>query len=593
MPCFKQEKSPDFHSRRDTTNDTDPMAPKPVRPRAIKYHGLFGMSIAAQHLIVDDNWTPGSVNEQFANMAELLERRVIYKRHETKTNHSRLLVERKHLKTQCTDGRLKLKKISSGNNAHKIRNMLIKHRDMQRLYQNMPIHLIADNVNQRTFVLRKERDRLEARLSVLKLQYKNLLVNRSKVENRIKYENEFVLEEEQQSRVLQKKIENSYVRLKAIRTVNTTYKKMIQVLLHDEIFYEPILRSLDDDMQDQVNFIKHILYLGMPAIAKFKELNNKFLNLESKSRKNLQAKLQILDSLKKPVVSGHPVVVKVKELSADPKRYVRETKSMQILKVQLRSIEKTIKNLKLTTLCSQAKEIYPRMKGRFEDNVNMRRKHEHDWQSNQMLRTKKKCATLLSDLLLNNLSEEEINRLARIKELKEILILENEFEEETVSHIRNCADLYVMLRLFIWNLIEVLRHVNRSPKELRKDYPNSYLKLPLLKFELFHMYAVPPELYLENIDVIMTFLKRSVYKLMKGYSPQMSASLKQSKNSYHLAFLATFEHRETNQGEEQDIVALGDDLINDRTMANIPNRKRIKAQSAKILEEASKRDQQP
>ncbi|XP_064550277.1 uncharacterized protein LOC135436568 [Drosophila montana] len=592
MPCFKQEKSLDFRSRRDTTNDTDPMAPKPVRPRAIKYHGLFGMSIAAQHLIVDDNWTPGSVNEQFANMAELLERRVIYKRHETKTNHSRLLVERKHLKTQCTDGRLKLKKISSGNNAHKIRNMLIKHRDMQRLYQNMPIHLIADNINQRTFVLRKERDRLEARLSVLKPQYKNLLVNRSKVENLIKYKNEFVLEEEQQSRVLRKKIENSNLRLKAIRTINTTYKKMIQVLLQDEIFYEPILRSLDDDMQDQVNFIKHILYLGMPAIAKFKELNNKFLQLESKSRKNLRAKLQILNSLKKPVVSGQPVVVKVKELSADPKRYVRKTKSMQALKAQLRSIEKTIKNLKLKTLCSQAKEIYPRIKGRFKDNVNMRRKNEHDWQSKQMLRTKKKCATLLSALLINNLSEEEINRLARIKELKEILILENEFEEETVSHIRNRADLYVMLRLFLWNLVVVLRHVNRSPKEVRKDYPNSYLRLPLLKFELYNVYAVPPELVPADIDVIMTFLKRSVYKLMKGYSPQMSASLKQSKNSYHLAFLATFEQRETNQGEEQDIVALGDDLINDKTMANIPNRKRIKAQSARVVEEASKREQQ-
>lgn len=118
------------------------------------------------------------------------------------------------------------------------------------------------------------------------------------LENRIKYRNEFVLEEELKSRVFIKKIENSNVRLKAIKTINNTYKKIIQVLLHDAIFYEPILRSLNADMEDQTNFIKHILYLGIPAIAKFKELNYEYRQLEDKSRKNLQAKLQMLASLR-------------------------------------------------------------------------------------------------------------------------------------------------------------------------------------------------------------------------------------------------------------------------------------------------------
>jgi len=107
-----------------------------------------------------------------------LERRVIYKRHETKTNRKRLLEKSRQLKMQCADGRIKLQKISTGNNAHKIRNFLINHRDMQRLYQKLPIHQVADNINQRTFVLRKERDRLIFRLEQLKLEYKNLLVSK-------------------------------------------------------------------------------------------------------------------------------------------------------------------------------------------------------------------------------------------------------------------------------------------------------------------------------------------------------------------------------------------------------------------------------
>lgn len=185
-------------------------------------------------------------------------------------------------------------------------------------------------------------------------------MERSRAVNMIKYENEYILQEELQSRVLLKKIENSKVRLNAIRTINTTYKKMRQVLLQDEIFYEPILRSLDDDMEDQVNFIKHILYLGMPAIAKFKVLNRELLQLSEKARKNQLAKIQILNSLKKPIVIGPPQVV-VREIQTNnPKRYLRLTESMAILKAELQTIENTIKNLRLTVLCSQAKEIYPR-----------------------------------------------------------------------------------------------------------------------------------------------------------------------------------------------------------------------------------------
>nr|AAX33652.1 Dbuz\CG14609f-PA [Drosophila buzzatii] len=590
MPCFKQEKSLEFRSRRDTTNDRDPMAPKPVRPRAIRYHGLFGMSIAAQHLIVDDNWTPSSITDLYGNMAELLKRRVTYKQHETRTHRALLLVENKRVKTECADGRLKLQKITVGNNAHEIRNLLIMHRDMQRLYQKMPVYLVADNINQRTFVMRKERDRLDARLQQLKEKYRVLLMDRSKAVNMIKYENEYILQEEIQSRMLRKKIENSKVRLNAIRTINTTYKKMRQVLLQDEIFYEPILRSLDGDIEDQVNFIKHILYLGMPAIAKFKVLNRELLQLSEKARKNQQAKIQILNSLKKPVVIGPPQVV-VREIQTNnPKRYLRLTESMAILKAELQTIEKTIKELRLTVLCSQAREIYPRIKKQVENNEKLKREVENKSQAKQMLEQKLKCSSLLSSVLLNNLSEEEINRLERIRELKLMMKTDEEFEELSVNHIKSRADAYVLMRWTVWNLWEILRHVDRNPKLYKRQYPNEFLKLPLLKFELFDVRAFPPELFEEDVDSIMHYLKRKVYKLMQAFTPSMAASFGQSRERYHQFYLEKVEPTRVYDDDQQDGPKI-DDLLEDRTLASIPNRKQIKAQSARLLEEAAKREE--
>lgn len=72
MPCFSREKSLSACARCDKRAGLEKLTPHPVRPRAIRYHGLFGYSNAAQHLIVDDNWSPSSLTEQFANIVDML-----------------------------------------------------------------------------------------------------------------------------------------------------------------------------------------------------------------------------------------------------------------------------------------------------------------------------------------------------------------------------------------------------------------------------------------------------------------------------------------------------------------------------------------
>ncbi|XP_039489994.1 uncharacterized protein LOC120450850 [Drosophila santomea] len=594
-PCTLRQRGMAYIPRRDKNREKDVLAPKPVHPRSLRFHGFFGMSYVHQHVMVDERWTPNSLTEQFKGMTDLLTRRLVFKNHESKANRQRYFRENKRLKLQCRDGRTKLQNILVNDNTHKIRNFLINHKPLQRLYQKMPIHLVVDNINQRTFVMRKERDRLEFRLDQLKQHYKEQLLRRALLQNRIKYQNEFILDEELKSRVFLKKIENSNVRLKAIKTINNTYKKMIQVLVHDEIFYEPILRSLSSDMDDQSNFIKHILFLGMPAIAKFKELNDEFRNMEEKSRKNLQHKLQMLSALKKP--AGTSIVNFNKPKEAAPttnlKRYVRETQSMMILKLELKAVEKTIKEVKFVTLCSQAKEIYPRMKSQVDNNDKLHRMIVNDMLAHEMLETKMKCASVLKGVLINNLSEEEINRLERIKDLKKTLHNDIQFEQDTLQHLKNRADAYVMLRVSIWNLLEILRHIDRQPKLLRAQYPNSYLKLPLLKFEMLNMRAAAPEIFEENIDNIMHMVKRKIYKLMKAYAVELKpATIKRNVEEYHADFLASLDMYEPVDNEEQAPTAPEDDILQEnKTMANVPNRKQIKAQSAKLVEELAKRDE--
>ncbi|XP_014097124.1 uveal autoantigen with coiled-coil domains and ankyrin repeats [Bactrocera oleae] len=570
------------------------MAPKPVHPRAVRTHGFFGVSFVRQHMVIDDRWTPTSLTEQFKGMADLLSKRLVFKKLEAAANHKRYIRENRNLKRQCRDGRTKLSNVLYGDNTKKIRNFLINHKDMQRLYQKMPVELVVDNINQRTFVMRKERDRLKFRLDQLKNVYKEKLLERAVLQNRIKYENEFVLEEELKSRVFRKKIENSNVRLKAIKTINGTYRKMIQVLRHDGIFYEPILRSLSQDIEDQSNFIKHILYLGMPAIAKFKELSEEYRQMEDKSRKSMQTKLQMMSQYRKE--GKRASVPKLAQKPEDPlsnaKRYVRETASMLFLKNELEVIEDTIKQVKFATLCSQAKEIYPRIKSQVENNFKLNKMIENDMLGHQTLETKMKRAEVLEGILVNNLSEQEIERLDRIQELKDAIKQEDQEEERMIAYIKNRADAYVMLRFSLWNLSEILRHVDRPDKPSRIKYPNSYLRLPLLKFEMLTMRACPPEHYEENIDTIMHSVIRKVYKLMRAYKEEVpAATMERYIDSYQNEFLDSMEIEDAGDSNEVQEQEEEEDLLQEsKPLQNVPNRKQIKAQSAKLVEELSKKE---
>lgn len=57
------------------------------------------------------------------------------------------------------------------------KNILQNHKDLQRLYQHMPSHLIIENIDQRTFVKRKELDRLLDKKKKISKKYETELVS--------------------------------------------------------------------------------------------------------------------------------------------------------------------------------------------------------------------------------------------------------------------------------------------------------------------------------------------------------------------------------------------------------------------------------
>ncbi|XP_075146132.1 uncharacterized protein LOC142220741 [Haematobia irritans] len=579
-----------------TPQATDILAPRPVHPRPIRNHGLFGASFVHQHMVIDERWTAGSLTDEFQGMANLLDKRLTFKKLENRAYRKGLLRSAHRLRVLCHDGRNKLQNVLYGDNVIAIRNFLINHKDMQRLYQHMPVQMVVDNLDQRTFVLRKERDRLSSRLQQLKAEYELKSLERGQIENRIKYQNVFILDEELQMRDFRKNIENSNTRLRAVKAVNGTYKKIIEVLSHDGIFYEPILRSLCADIDDQANFIKHILYMGSPAIAKFKHLHMEYRKMEEKSRRQAQIDLQTISRMQKSndqtdQSKDHKEPKLVINMA---KHYARETKSMMSLKTELETIESVIKQIKVATLCSHAADIFPRIRSQMENNFKLFKQNNMGQFHTDFLAFKKKLASEQQSILLNNYFEQEEKRLSRIKELKKKIHGEDQLEEQMLLHLKNRAAVFVILRYALWNISAILKYVGRPARVHKIQYPVEYLKLPLLKYEMLTMVSVPPELFEEDVKLILQTIQRKLKTLVTAYDqlipdsklPDASVKLNELYDEYHQKFLASMEIDELQETAEDE-----EDVEDTKITQNIPNRKQLKALSARLVEELSKREE--
>uniref|UniRef100_A0A1I8NS64 Uncharacterized protein n=1 Tax=Stomoxys calcitrans TaxID=35570 RepID=A0A1I8NS64_STOCA len=582
---------------------TDILAPRPVHPRAMRNHGLLSANFVYQHMVIDERWTTASLINEFQGMTKLLNTRLIFKNLEHRAHRKVLLKSVRHLRLQCRNGRTKLKNIHSGDNVKEMRNVLINHKDLQRLYQNMPIPMVVDDIDQRSFILRKEKDRLMHRFERLTTEYELKLLQRAQIELRIKYQNEFVLDEELQMRELRKNIQNSNTRLSAIKAVNTAYAKILEILNHDAVYYEPILHSLCGDIEDQGSFIKHILYLGTPAIAKFEQLSLEYRKMQDLFRKQTQIKLQNISSYKKS--SPHPdqsKVAKAQQFVINmSKHYARETKSMLVLKNELESIETVINQIKIVTLCSHARDIFPRFRSQTQDNLQLMKENEISHLHNDFLTFKEQVASQQQSILMNNYYEEEERRILRITELKENIKAEDERKEHIILHMKNRAAVFVILRFNLWNISDILRHVGRPHRIYTIEYPTPYLKLPLLKYEMLTMYSVPPELFEQDIKTILQNVERKLKTLMNAYEkflpdPKSNRSLDpvtfgKLYEEYHEKFLVSMEledHQEGAQAGAEEEKELAEDAKFDH---NVPNRKQLKALSARLVEELSKKEE--
>lgn len=130
-------------------------------------HALFDHVYMKNHGIDEKRWTLDDIIDNYTRISSALKLRHEYEMLRKKATRRNVVDKLQLLRKENREGRRELRLVLNDSFAQKISLCLTDHKDMKRLFANIPIHEMTDRINQRTFLMRKERDRLQCRLQKL------------------------------------------------------------------------------------------------------------------------------------------------------------------------------------------------------------------------------------------------------------------------------------------------------------------------------------------------------------------------------------------------------------------------------------------
>ena len=98
----------------------------------------------------------------------------------------------------------------------------------------------------------------------------------SEIQDILKYRNVFEGPDEIMAKKIRMELKNSETRLRAIKTIGRAYTKIIDTMMHDSLYFEPVLTALQDDINEQSGFIENTIKMGLPALDNLEKLTDEF-----------------------------------------------------------------------------------------------------------------------------------------------------------------------------------------------------------------------------------------------------------------------------------------------------------------------------
>jgi hypothetical protein len=125
----------------------------------------------------------------------------------------------------------------------------------------------------------------------------------------IRYYDVTEFQQERDPKRLLVELKNSETRGRAVQKINKTYKLIINQLLQDSLYYQPVLDALNGDWSEQTMLVTQTYGIGFPAIQNAKKLEKELKALEKVCRKEDMERFKVIDK-NRQMLKEHSKIVK-------------------------------------------------------------------------------------------------------------------------------------------------------------------------------------------------------------------------------------------------------------------------------------------
>lgn len=91
-------------------------------------------------------------------------------------------------------------------------------------------------------------------------------------------------QQERDTKRLYVDLKNSKTRIQTIEKINMTFKMIIDQMLHDSLYYLPVLEAVNADWKEQTTLVQQTYNIGYPAINHAKKTERDVIKLSELSK---------------------------------------------------------------------------------------------------------------------------------------------------------------------------------------------------------------------------------------------------------------------------------------------------------------------
>ncbi|KAF2879347.1 hypothetical protein ILUMI_26817 [Ignelater luminosus] len=318
----------------------------------------FTIKSIKQHGMQDPRWTVRNKITQYKGLIKL------YERDAKILQYDRHIAERK-LKKQCYQIKKDIRKqkrvlnnaIKSDQQKH--RRTLSEHHNLQLAFQGHPPLKTVDYLEYSNFKKRKELDRLHYDVKKKSEKLTEYKLELSLMDDNLIYPMK-PIPEEQISQIISGKVKEAQIRQEAALEIYRTYKKILNVLRKDRIYFDTVLNQLQLDSHSQSQFLYRVTEIGQLATEYTDDRKQELIELEAVVKRDMKSRISQIQVMEEQVQAIRLTLKQLIRRESDinlPRRNAEPTKEDLHMQKALDNMMSILEKIKEFTIATTFEDI--------------------------------------------------------------------------------------------------------------------------------------------------------------------------------------------------------------------------------------------